>query len=193
MVYNYPRVGPPMDRAMWMSQQAGFSPALSGLLETFYASDISQDAEKRVFKGILRNEMFCFDYISSDFSHEALARAGKSIYTVAEVCRLYGHSVVVVPTTNYHRLTWKPHPWIDTGTFHEAVVKTDLVIVEGPCPDQYTEKDTWDALQTSFAERVLGKNKPTIFLDTRFTELPIVKQSRSTCEYIDAQEKENDS
>lgn len=189
MVYRFPRTGPPMPRERWISQEAGFSPALVALITKFFDKPIPEEHERVILRGILRNEMFCVDYLSSDFSATALHEAGITMYKILEVCRRYGHSVVAMPTVNFSKFRWKPHPWIDTGNHHDAIVKADLVVAQGQCPSQRVNYEDWEALQSAFAERASGKNKPSLFLDMSFEDgLPVVSQSIKTNAFLDNME-----
>jgi hypothetical protein len=189
-------MGKPMARERWMSNQAGFSPALSGLLQRFGGSEITNQEEANVLKGVASSNIWCLPYYDNIDDVENLTKVSRALYKIVEVCRLYGHSVVVVPTTHFNRVAYATNPWINSGNYIEAVVKTDLVIAEGVYPDKTDNLEDWKMLELAFSRRATGKNKPSIFLDTGFKNLPVVGQAmaaKAVQDQLDQEERDAQS
>jgi len=185
-----------MPQNKWMSSQAGFSPALSGLLQRFGGSEITNQEEVNVLKGIASSNIWCLPYYDCIDDVESLTKVSRALYKIVEVSRLYGHSIVVVPTTHFNRVAYATNPWINSGNHIEAVVKTDLVIAEGVYPDKNDNLEDWKMLELAFSRRATGKNKPSIFLDTGFKNLPVVGQSmaaKAVQDQLDQEERDAQS
>jgi len=185
-----------MPRERWMSNQAGFSPSLSSLLQRFGDSEITNQEEANVLRGVASSNIWCLPYFDCIGDVESLTKVSRALYKIVEVCRLYGHSVVVVPTIHFNRLAYTTHPWINSGNYIEAVVKTDLVIAEGIYPDRRDNLEDWKMLELAFSRRATGKHKPSIFLDTGFRDLPVVGQAlaaKAVQDQLDQEEPDVDS
>lgn len=189
-------MGNPMPRDRWLSNQAGFSPSLASLLQRFGDSEITNQEETTILKGVASSNIWCLPYFDNIDDVENLTKVSRALYKIVEVCRLYGHSIVVVPTVHFNRLAYTTNPWIDTGNYIEAVVKADLVIAEGVYPDKNDNLEDWKMLELAFSRRATGKNKPSIFLDTGFKNLPVVGQAmaaKAVQDQLDQEERDAES
>jgi len=188
MVYQRPRQSKPMDRTLWFSKQAGFSAGLSNLLTDYFDTEISPESEEKIVKGIKNNYFWCLPCASAGAPEEVFVNVYRLVYTILETCRKYGTSIAVFPSIGLKAIATSKHPWIDSGNYFDALLSVDIAVIEGEYPDRREHKDDWTILQTALSQRATKLNKPTLLLDKKFCELPIIANSKAAQNYLKSEE-----
>jgi len=166
-----------MPREHWFSQKAGFSVSLTNILRDFFGSTITAEIDQKIRQGITTNNFWLIP-CASVTTPEDVRKVYRLVYDIIETCRLYGTSVAVFPSTGINLLANTKHPWIDTGTYFEALVGADLAVIEGLYPDPVSQPRDWSTLQSALAQRVTKPNKPTLCLDRQFSQLPVIAAAK---------------
>lgn len=166
-----------MPREHWFSQRAGFSVSLTSILRDFFDAPIPPEVDQKIKNGIASNNFWLIP-CASVTTPEDVRKVYRLVYDIIETCRLYGTSIAVFPSTGISSLAYTKHPWIDTGTYFDALIQTDLVVIEGLYPDPVTQPKDWATLQSALSQRVTKPLKPTLCLDRQFIQLPVIAAAK---------------
>jgi len=132
--------------------------------------DITQDNEKSIMRSISRNRVWCLEIIGCSDTGVRLKNF-KALFRILEISRKYACTCVCMDSHLIAQKARQKHPWIDSGTYAEAVTDVDLLIVNGTFPDPKKYSDDHYMWESLISERLNGVNKPTVFLDKGFRNL----------------------
>lgn len=179
MTYQVPRLGKPPELDRWISTNAGFSLGLISALKPFQKTKVSDNAKNIIIKGISDSRIWVFDLDVQTNDPVDVVKTLTAVYTVAEVCRQYGHTCISVNSSGIASMKDLDHPWMDNDSYQIASIRCDLLVIEGAFPDRHKEYEDYAVMEYIMSQRVKKRKRPTIILTPQYEELPTVKERQN--------------